>query len=43
MASLRKLTELSPLFLHTTGASWVTEGDLWIRGLGAASSKLMSF
>lgn len=42
MASLRKLTELSPLFLCTVGGS-VTVGDGWRRGLMAVSSAWIGF
>lgn len=42
MASLRKLTELSPLFLCTVGGS-VTVGDGWRRGLMAVSSAWICF
>ncbi len=42
MASLRKLTELSPLFLGTGGGS-ATVGEGWSRGLGTMSSTPVGF
>lgn len=42
MASLRKLTELSPLFLCTVGGS-VTVGDGWRRDRMAVSSAWVDF
>lgn len=42
MASLRKLTELSPLFLCTGGGS-VTVGEGWRNGLGDVSSTVVAF
>lgn len=42
MASLRKLTELSPLFLRTGGGS-ITVGEGWRIGLGTVSSGLVGF
>lgn len=42
MASLKKLTELSPLFLCTGGGS-VTAGEGWRRGLQTFSSALAGF
>lgn len=42
MASLRKLTELSPRFLCKGGGS-VTVGEGWRRCLGIVSSALVGF